>query len=122
MVFDETWRDTIPSPQGPPIFEDDVYDDDYEIVPNLISQAPAEESVDTTEEYPDEPVAPTRTMQLELERVARITTDPRSRNERQAAKAFALNLEDDFASVVILLVVSEPSFYNQAMKSPEKPL
>ena len=39
----------------------------------------------------------------------------------QAAKAFALNLEDDFASEVILLVVSEPS-YNQAMKSPERPL
>ena len=73
--------------------------------------------------HPDEPVAPTRTMQLELERVARIAMAPRSRSERaQAAKAFALNLEDDFASEVILLVVSEPSSYNQAMKNPERPL
>ena len=62
-------------------------------------------------------------MQLELERVARIAMAHRSRSERaQAAKAFALNLEDDFASEVILLAVFEPSSYNLAMKSLERPL
>jgi hypothetical protein len=123
VVFDETLRDTIPSPQGPPLLEDDDCDDDYEIVPNPIPQAPTTEIIDTIQDYPDEPVAPTRTMQLELERVARIAMAPRSRSEKaQAAKAFALNLEDEFASEVILLVVFEPSSYNHAMKSPERPL
>jgi hypothetical protein len=123
VVFDETWRDTIPSPQGPPLLEDDDYDDNYEIVPNPIPQTHGAEIIDTIEEDPDEAVAPTRTLQLELERVARIAMAPRSRSERaQVAKAFDLNLEDDFASEVILLVVFEPSSYNQAMKSPERPL
>ena len=107
MVFDETLRDTIPSPQGPPLLEDDDCDDDYENFPNPIPQAPTTEIIDTIQDYPDEPVAPTRTMQLELERVARIAMAPRSRSEKaQAARAFALNLEDDFASEVILLAVS----------------
>jgi hypothetical protein len=73
VVFDETWRDTFPSPQGPPIPEDDIYDDDdWEVVPPLAVQEPN----DANEEDPKEIEAPTRTMQLEPERTARIGTDP----------------------------------------------
>ncbi len=123
VVFDETWRDTIPSPPGPPIPEDDVYDDDYEIIPLPIQQEPTVEISDVSKEDPDEPEAPTRYMQLELDRIARVVAAPRTRSERaQVAKASALNIEDEPVSEVVLLAVSEPSSYNQAMKIPEKPL
>ena len=81
------------------------------------------EPSDVNEEDPEEIEAPTRIMQLELERTARIDAYPRSRSERaQVAKAFTLNTEDDADPEEILLAVSEPVSYNQAMKTPEKPM
>jgi hypothetical protein len=121
VIFDETWRDTLPSPQGPPIPENDIYDDDdCEVVSPPPVHEPSDANIDSD---PQETEAPSRTMQLELERTARIAADPRSRSERaQAAKAFALNAEDNDDPEVILLAVSEPVSYNQAMKTPEKPM
>jgi hypothetical protein len=46
VVFGETWRDTIPSSQGPPLPEDNDYDDDYEVVP-LSSPLPQRRSLTT---------------------------------------------------------------------------
>ncbi len=94
MVFDETWRDNILSSPGPPLPEDDDYDDDYEIVPLLVPQVPTMEGSNVHEEdstqLPSD--VPTRTMQLELERIARIAEAPRNRSEKaQAARAFTLN-------------------------------
>ena len=64
MVCDETWRDTIPSPQGPPLLEDDDYDDDYEVAPLSIPQVPTVEISDVHEEDRNEPSTdvPTRAM------------------------------------------------------------
>jgi len=110
-VFDETWRDSLTSSPGPPIPEDDDYDDDYEIVSPLEPQAPTTESNDVQEGNPD---VPTRVMQLELERLDNITDNPRSRSEKaQASRSFALNSEDDSSVEVILLAVTKPSSYRR---------
>jgi hypothetical protein len=78
VVFDEIWRDNIPSSPGPPLPEDDDYDDDYEVVPLLVPQVPTIEGSDVHEkdstQLPSD--VPTRTMQLELERIGRIVQLP----------------------------------------------
>ncbi len=64
VVFNETWRDTIPSTQGPPLPEDDDYDDDYEVVPLPIPQVPNVETGDLPKKDLGEPSTDvtTRTM------------------------------------------------------------
>ena len=106
VIFDETWRDSLPSSPGPPIPEDDDYDDDYETVSSLEPQAPSSESIDYQDNNSD---VPTRVMQLELDRLGRIADNPRSRSERaHGSRSFALNSEDDSSAEVILLAVNLP--------------
>ena len=117
MVFDETWRDSLPSSPGLPIPEDDDYDDDYEIVCPPEPQAPTAKSSDVQEDNPD---VPTRVVQFEMERLDRIDDNPRSRSEREhASRSFALNSEDESSAEVILLAVTKPPSYRRAMKCPE---
>jgi len=49
VVFDEAWRDNMPSSLGPPLPEYDDYDDDYEIVPLPIPHVPTLEDSDVHE-------------------------------------------------------------------------
>ena len=75
MVFDEAWRDTLPSPQGPPIPEDDIYDDtDWEDDSPPIAQAPGA----TTEENPETIEAPTRDSGAQTETKLRKIPSPNS--------------------------------------------
>jgi hypothetical protein len=82
VIFDEAWYDSLPSSSGPQIPEGDDYGDDYHIDSPPEFQAPTTESSDVQEENLD---VPTRAMQLELERLDRISDNPRSRSERSTS-------------------------------------
>jgi hypothetical protein len=78
VIFDEAWRDSLPSSPGPPIPEDDDYGDDYEIVFPHEPQATPENSDAQADNFD----VPTRLEQLERDRLDRIIDNPRSRSER----------------------------------------
>jgi hypothetical protein len=125
VVFNEAWRTARLSLSD----IEEVNDDPSPVSGEEMEEAaspPAQEGPreNHAQELPIQP--PSRTEQLELERIVRVTEQPRSRSEwaaqalAQAAVAALLNSEETPEDNVVLTAIGEPTSYTRAMRSEEK--
>jgi hypothetical protein len=113
VVFDELRRKNVAVPAR-------ITENTAEFDPEDNPLSPGEVHESLTPKEP-EVTSPSKTKQLELERIISIIEAPRTRSERaQSARASELNREVNPSDVAILLAITEPTSYPRAVKVEEK--